>query len=61
MTSGSVPTAHRARKVEYAPDLDGRADPGEIVWTWVVYEDDPTRGRTGRSSWWAETAACCWA
>jgi hypothetical protein len=29
----------------YAPDLDGRADPGEIVWTWVVYEDDPSRGK----------------
>jgi hypothetical protein len=40
-----VPTAHRARKLIYAPDLDGRADPGEIVWTWVVYEDDPTRGK----------------
>jgi hypothetical protein len=40
-----VPTAHRARKVAYAPDLDGRADPGEIVWTWVVFEDDPTRGK----------------
>jgi PemK-like, MazF-like toxin of type II toxin-antitoxin system len=40
-----VPTAQRARKVVYAPDLDGRADPGEIVWTWVVYEDDPTRGK----------------
>ena len=40
-----VPTAHRARKLSYAPDLDGQADPGEIVWTWVVYEDDPTRGK----------------
>ena len=40
-----VPTAHRARKLVYAPDLDGRADPGEIVWTWVAYEDDPTRGK----------------
>jgi hypothetical protein len=40
-----VPTAHRARKLMYAPDLDGRADPGEIVWTWVVYEDDPTKGK----------------
>jgi hypothetical protein len=40
-----VPTAHRARKLVYAPDLDGRADPGEIVWTWVVYEDDPTKGK----------------
>ncbi|EUA18290.1 pemK-like family protein [Mycobacterium xenopi 3993] len=45
VTSRSVPTAQRARKLVYAPDLDGRADPGEIVWTWVVYEDDPTRGK----------------
>ncbi len=45
VTNNSAPTAHRARKVVYAPDLDGRADPGEIVWTWVVYEDDPTRGK----------------
>jgi hypothetical protein len=45
VTEGSVPTAHRARRVVYAPDLDGRADPGEIVWTWVVYEDDPMRGK----------------
>lgn len=45
VTSDSAPTAQRARKVVYAPDLDGRADPGEIVWTWVVYEDDPTRGK----------------
>ncbi len=45
VTSSSVPTAHRARRVAYAPDLDGRADPGEIVWTWVVYEDDPTKGK----------------
>jgi hypothetical protein len=45
VTSNSVPTAHRARKIVYAPDLDGRADPGEIVWTWVVYEDDPARGK----------------
>ncbi|WP_234807540.1 type II toxin-antitoxin system PemK/MazF family toxin [Mycolicibacterium bacteremicum] len=45
VTSASVPTAHRARRIEYSPDLDGQADPGEIVWTWVVYEDDPTRGK----------------
>ncbi len=45
VTNNSVPTAHRARKLVYAPDLDGRADPGEIVWTWVVYEDDPSRGK----------------
>jgi hypothetical protein len=45
VTNNSVPTAQRARKLVYAPDLDGRADPGEIVWSWVVYEDDPTRGK----------------
>ena len=45
VSKDSVPTAHRARRLVYAPDLDGRADPGEIVWTWVVYEDDPTRGK----------------
>lgn len=45
VTRASFPTAQRARKLVYAPDLDGQADPGEIVWTWVVYEDDPTRGK----------------
>ncbi len=45
VTRDSAPTAHRARKLVYSPNLDGRADPGEIVWTWVIYEDDPTRGK----------------
>jgi hypothetical protein len=45
VTKNSVPTAHRARKIVYSPDLDGRADTGEIVWTWVVYEDDPSQGK----------------
>ena len=45
VTRTSVPTAHRARKVVYSPDLDGRADPGEVVWTWVTHEEDPTRGK----------------
>jgi hypothetical protein len=45
VTDNSVPTAQRARRLVYAPDLDGRADPGEVVWTWVVYEDDPSRGK----------------
>ena len=30
---------------EYSPDLDGDPDPGEIVWTWVPYEEDPRRGK----------------
>jgi hypothetical protein len=45
VTNNSVPTAYRARKIVYSPDLDGRADPGEVVWTWVVYEDDPSKGK----------------
>ena len=30
---------------QYAPALDGDADPGEIVWTWVPYEEDFTQGK----------------
>ncbi len=30
---------------EYSPALDGDADPGEVVWTWVPYEDDFTQGK----------------
>ncbi|HET6168207.1 MAG TPA: type II toxin-antitoxin system PemK/MazF family toxin [Marmoricola sp.] len=30
---------------EYSPRADGRPDPGEIVWAWVPYEDDPTQGK----------------
>lgn len=29
----------------YAPRPDGRPDPGEVVWTWVPYEDDPQQGK----------------
>lgn len=43
--STPVPTAQRARRVVYAPHLDGRADPGEIVWTWVPFEEDPSNGK----------------
>lgn len=31
--------------VEYVPSLDGDADPGEIVWTWVPYEEDHSKGK----------------
>lgn len=30
---------------EYSPSLDGDADPGEIVWTWVPFEDDHSQGK----------------
>jgi len=31
--------------IEYTPSLDGDADPGEVVWTWVPYDDDPSQGK----------------
>ncbi|MBT2247670.1 type II toxin-antitoxin system PemK/MazF family toxin [Arthrobacter sp. BHU FT2] len=31
--------------VRYAPKPDGRPDPGEVVWTWVPYEEDYTQGK----------------
>jgi hypothetical protein len=31
--------------VEYAPEVDGEPDPGEVVWAWVPYEDDPSQGK----------------
>ncbi|MGN6575978.1 MAG: type II toxin-antitoxin system PemK/MazF family toxin [Nocardioides sp.] len=31
--------------ITYTPDLDGEPDPGEVVWTWVAYEDDPSQGK----------------
>ncbi|MEU4426980.1 type II toxin-antitoxin system PemK/MazF family toxin [Actinoplanes sp. NPDC024001] len=40
-----VPRPRGGRHLAYAPDLDGDADPGEIVWTWVPYEDDPAQGK----------------
>ena len=29
----------------YSPEMDGEADPGEVVWAWVPYEDDPSQGK----------------
>ena len=31
--------------IAYDPHPDGQPDPGEVVWTWVPYEDDPTQGK----------------
>jgi hypothetical protein len=46
---GSVPAPladYRGRLVaEYDPHPDGRPDPGEVVWTWVPFEDDPRQGK----------------
>jgi hypothetical protein len=29
----------------YSPEIDGEPDPGEVVWAWVPYEDDPAQGK----------------
>ncbi|HUR14911.1 MAG TPA: type II toxin-antitoxin system PemK/MazF family toxin [Mycobacteriales bacterium] len=33
------------RELFYAPSPNGVADPGEVVWTWVPYEDDRRSGK----------------
>ncbi|WP_235737288.1 type II toxin-antitoxin system PemK/MazF family toxin [Nocardioides alcanivorans] len=32
-------------RATYAPEIDGEPDPGEVVWAWVPYEDDPAQGK----------------
>lgn len=32
-------------RIDYAPRRDGDADPGEIVWAWVPFEEDATQGK----------------
>jgi hypothetical protein len=32
-------------KLRYAPLDDGRPDPGEVVWAWVPFEEDHSRGK----------------
>lgn len=31
--------------LRYAPHPDDLPDPGEVVWTWIPYEDDPQQGK----------------
>ncbi|MDF2442828.1 MAG: hypothetical protein JWR01_1031 [Subtercola sp.] len=33
------------QKLAYAPHADARPDPGEVVWTWVPYEENDGRGK----------------
>ena len=49
---GAAPTAGTGTtdftgnaRVEYTPQRDGRPDPGEIVWTWVPFEEHDGRGK----------------
>lgn len=38
-------TTNGKLQISYEPALDGDADPGEIVWAWIPFEDDPTQGK----------------
>jgi PemK-like, MazF-like toxin of type II toxin-antitoxin system len=50
-SAGKRPVPHpllgrpTGRYIDYAPSRNGRPDPGEIVWTWVAYEEDLTKGK----------------
>ena len=39
------PTFLGPLRVQYNPETDGDADPGEVVWTWVPYEENDGRGK----------------
>lgn len=32
-------------RITYSPHPDGLADPGEVVWAWVPYEEDASQGK----------------
>ena len=32
-------------RMSYAPETDGAPDPGEIIWTWVPFEENDGRGK----------------
>lgn len=46
VTSVSDTETH-ARSIYYAPDMDGQADPGEVIWVWIQPDlpDYPARER----------------
>ena len=41
-----IPATSRAsRASSYAPSPNGLPEPGEVVWTWVPYEEDHSQGK----------------
>ncbi|WP_149179692.1 type II toxin-antitoxin system PemK/MazF family toxin [Streptomyces sp. TRM49041] len=44
-TTEAEPHAVGPVRTSYAPDRDNAPDPGEIVWTWVPYEENDGRGK----------------
>lgn len=46
LTADTYPGDFTGRpNIVYTPIKDGLPDPGEIVWTWVPYEDDHSQGK----------------
>ena len=39
------PPGRKELRIQYAPRADGRPDAGEVVWTWVPYEENDGRGK----------------
>lgn len=45
-SAAAYPGDYRGRAtVRYAPQPDGDPDPGEVVWAWVPFEEDHSRGK----------------
>lgn len=40
-----MPTELGRVRLAYAPTRGGGADPGEVVWAWLPFEGDPSRGK----------------
>jgi len=40
-----VPPTRDGLRITYAPDRDGDPDAGEVVWTWVPYDENDGRGK----------------
>ncbi|MGC4174954.1 type II toxin-antitoxin system PemK/MazF family toxin [Demequina sp.] len=44
--SGRYPGDFKGKVIPvYSPNPNGRPDPGEIVWTWVPFEEDHSQGK----------------
>ena len=39
------PTGGSQPALDYSPRKDGKPDPGEVIWTWVPFEEDATQGK----------------
>lgn len=44
-TTEAAPAAVGPVRTSYAPARDGAPDPGEVVWTWVPYDEGDGRGK----------------